>query len=146
MRTPVIFLAFNRPDLTLRVLERLRAARPPALFVSCDGPRPDRPDDLVRVDAVRACIREQVDWPCEVVRDFVDVNEGCGRRVSRALDRAFARFEEAIVVEDDCLPHPGFFDFCERLLERYRHDARVMHIGGSNFWGGLHRPRESYVF
>lgn len=146
MNTPVVLLTFNRPDLTRRVLEDLRTVRPPALFVSSDGPRPGRPEDPGLVGRVRALVDELIDWPCEVVRDFMPQNEGCGRRVASALTRAFSIYEEAIVLEDDCAPHPSFFPFCEALLERYRHDTRVMHIGGTNFWADRHRPRTSYVF
>jgi hypothetical protein len=38
--------------------------------------------------------------------------------------------DEAIILEDDCIPRPSFFRFCQELLERYRHDDRVMMIGG----------------
>jgi hypothetical protein len=45
----------------------------------------------------------------------------------------FQQAEEAIILEDDCVPHQSFFRFCEELLERYRHDQRVMHIAGSTY-------------
>ena len=73
----------------------------------------------------------EVDWPCEVVRDFADENLGLKRRIPSGLDRVFAEVEEAIILEDDCLPHPSFFPYCEELLERYRDDERVVHISGS---------------
>src|SRR6187200_581730 len=41
--------------------------------------------------------------------------------------------EEAIVLEDDCLPHPSFFRFCEELLKRYRAEERIVHVSGDNF-------------
>jgi hypothetical protein len=34
------------------------------------------------------------------------------------------------VLEDDCVPSDGFFPFCAELLDRYRDDARVMHVSG----------------
>ncbi len=45
---------------------------------------------------------------------------------------AFGQVEEAIVLEDDCVPHPSFFSFCTQLLARYRSDERIAMIGGSN--------------
>lgn len=146
MKTPVVLLTFNRPDLTRRALDAIRTARPPALFVSSDGPRSARPAEARLVESVRALVAERVDWPCEVVCDYAEANEGCGRRVSTALTRAFDLFDEAIVLEDDCLPHPQFFRFCEHLLAHHRHDERVVHIGGSNLWAGQHRASSSYVF
>ena len=35
------------------------------------------------------------------------------------------------MLEDDCLPHPSFFPYCDELLDRYRDDERVVHISGS---------------
>jgi hypothetical protein len=54
--------------------------------------------------------------------------------------------EAAIVLEDDCLPHPTFFRFCEELLERYRDDERIMAISGDNFQFGRQRSKYSYYF
>lgn len=132
LRTPVALLIFNRPETTARVFERVREARPPRLLVVGDGARPNRPDDDRQVRAAREVI-EKVDWPCEVSTEYSEVNLGCGRRISGGLDWVFDSVEEAIVLEDDCLPHPSFFRFCEELLGRYRAEDRIMHISGDNF-------------
>jgi hypothetical protein len=132
LRTPVVLAIFNRPDTTARVFEAVRRARPPRLLVIADGPRPDRPEEEQLCRDARAVV-ERVDWPCEVSTEYSGVNLGCRRRVSSGLDWAFGLVEEAIVLEDDCLPHPSFFRFCQELLHRYRDEARVMHISGDNF-------------
>ena len=54
--------------------------------------------------------------------------------------------EEGIVLEDDCLPHPSFFRFCEELLERYREDERIAMVSGDNFQFGRKRGDRSYYF
>ena len=138
-------LVFNRPGPTARVFEAVRAARPERLLVVADGPRATRQGEADRCNAVRA-IFDRVDWPCEVERDFAPENLGCRSRVSSGLDWVFSRAEEAIVVEDDCLPDPTFFQFCDELLARYREDARVMAITGDNFQGGRRRGDASYYF
>ena len=132
LRTPVALLIFNRPATTARVFERVRRAKPPALLVVADGPRLDRPDEARLCREAREVV-EAVDWPCEVSTNYSDVNLGCGRRVSSGLDWVFDSVERAIVLEDDCLPHPSFFPFCDELLERYRSDDGVMHISGHTF-------------
>jgi hypothetical protein len=145
MRTAVALILFRRPELTARVFERIREARPPALFLIADGPRAgNAADDERRCEQARATV-ERVDWPCEVTRDYADANMGLKRRIPSGLDRVFGEVEEAIVLEDDCLPHPFFFPFCEELLERYRDDERVVHITGTQL---LPQPpaEESYYF
>jgi hypothetical protein len=91
-------------------------------------------------------IIDRVDWPCEVLTNFSDHNLGCRRRVSSGIDWVFSLVEEAIFLEDDCLPDPTFFPFCQEMLERYRTDSRVMHIGGTNFQGASRVSEESYYF
>jgi hypothetical protein len=137
-REPVALFVFNRPDLTERVFARIRSARPPVLFVIADGPRPHVPGDAELCSATRSLV-EAVDWPCDVQRDYSDANLGLWTCVGRGLDRVFEQVERAIVLEDDCLPDPTFFPFCDELLERYQHDQRVMMITGTTI-GERWRP------
>lgn len=144
LKTPVAFIIFNRPDTTARVFEEIRRARPPKLLVVADGPRLNRPGEAEKVAATRAIV-EQVDWPCQVLKNYAETNLGCKQRVSSGLDWVFQTVEEAIILEDDCLPHPTFFRFCEELLEKYRDDERVMMIAGTNYLLKIDIP-ESYLF
>lgn len=145
LTTPVAFLVFNRPDTTIRVFEEIRRARPPKLLVVADGPRSDRPGESEKCRAVRAII-DTVDWPCTVLKNYSNVNLGCKVRVSSGLDWVFEKAEEVIILEDDCLPHPSFFRYCEELLERYRHDERIGIISGDIFQFSKKRTHDSYYF
>lgn len=145
LTTPVAFLVFNRPDTTQRVFDEIRRARPPKLLVVADGPRVDRLGEAEKCQTVRAII-DSVDWPCEVVKNYSDINLGCRVRMSSGIDWVFEQVEEAIILEDDCLPHPTFFQFCQELLERYRYDLRIAQISGCNFQFGLRRNDDSYYF
>jgi len=145
LKTPVVFIIFNRPDTTSRVFAEIAKARPPKLLVIADGPRANHPDDAEKCAAVRAIV-DNVDWDCEVLTNYSNVNLGCKRRVSSGLDWVFDIVEEAIILEDDCLPHPTFFQFCEELLEKYRDDERIAMISGNNFLVGKKRTEYSYYF
>lgn len=145
LRTPVAFFIFNRPDTTATVFDAIARVRPATLLVVADGPRASRPGEGKLCEASRAII-DRVDWPCRVLTNFSDHNLGCGRRVSSGIDWVFSLVEEAVLLEDDCLPDPTFFPFCEELLDRYRTDSRVMHIGGTNFQGTARVSEESYYF
>jgi hypothetical protein len=132
IETPVVLIIFNRPKLTEAVLNALARVRPRTLLVVADGPRPDSPGDAEACEAARAVI-ERVDWNCDVIKNYSNVNLGCGRRPASGISWALQQVEEAIILEDDCVPHPSFFRFCAELLERYRDDERVMHIAGSTY-------------
>jgi hypothetical protein len=142
--TPVALIVFNRPDLTERVFQAIRQVQPRKLLVIADGPRVDRPDEAEKCAATRQII-DRVDWDCEVLRNYSDVNLGCKRRVSSGIDWVFSQVEEAIL-EDDCLPGPSFFQFCQVLLEKYREDDRIMMVSGDNFQPPTGLEEESYYF
>lgn len=139
-------IVFNRPDLTAEVLKAIRKVRPQHLLVVSDGPRPSRLDDLQQVQKVREVVVRGIDWECAVETRFQETNLGCGRGVSSGLDWVFSRVEEAIILEDDCVPSASFFSFCQELLARYRHDERVGMITGDNFQFGEQVSEASYYF
>lgn len=143
--TPVAFLIFNRPDKTERVFAEIAKAKPSRLLVIADGPRPDKQGETEKCAAARAVI-ERVDWGCEVLKNYSDVNLGCKRCVSSGLDWVFDNVEEAIILEDDCLPGQSFFRFCQELLAYYRSDTRVMQICGLNVFKKWSRSGHSYFF
>ena len=145
MKTAVAFLIYNRPQKTKKVFEVIRQAKPPMLLVVADGPRPERPNDAKNCAAARAII-EQVDWNCEILKNYSDVNLGCGQRVKSGLDWVFDTVNRAIVLEDDCLPDPSFFRFCDELLEKYQDDERIMTIIGTNGLGKWKSDSQSYHF
>jgi len=145
LTTPVAFIIFNRPDTTERVFAEIAKAKPTKLLVIADGARANKEGDVEKVAATRVIIN-RVDWDCEVLTNFSDINLGCDSRVSSGLDWVFKHVEEAIILEDDCLPHPTFFRFCEEMLTRYRDDARIGMISGDNFQFGLRLTDESYYF
>ena len=145
MKTPVVLIIFNRPAQTEKVFEVIRQAKPPKLLVIADGSRAERSGEAEKCAAARAVI-DRVDWDCEVFKNYSDVNLGCDPRISSGLNWVFETVEEAIILEDDCVPHSTFFRYCEELLERYRHDARVMNISGQNVLFGRHRTEYSYYF
>jgi GT2 family glycosyltransferase len=110
IETPVVLIIFNRPKLTEAVLNALARVRPRTLLVVADGPRPDSPGDAQACEAARAVI-ERVDWNCEVIKNYSNVNLGCGRRPASGISWALQQVEEAIILEDDCVPHPSSFGF-----------------------------------
>ena len=141
----ILFLIFNRPDTSERVFERIRQARPQKLFIAADGPRSDKPTDKSLCEKTRQVVNS-VDWDCEVLTLFRDKNLGCKEAVNSAIDWFFEHVEEGIILEDDCVPDPSFFRFCQELLAYYRDDKRIMMIGGNSSQLGRSRTSDSYYF
>lgn len=144
--TPILFAIFNRPDTTQKVFDQIKKIKPKQLFVSADAPRPNRPDDIESCAQTRKIVK-QIDWPCEVKTLFQEKNVGCGVALSSAINWFFDHVDDGIILEDDCLPNNSFFYFCKKLLERYKDDHRVFHIGGTSYRDLMKSPIESdYYF
>jgi hypothetical protein len=131
LNSPVVFIVFNRPEPTRRVFAAIAAARPSRLLIIADAPRADREGERQRCEEVMKIV-SNVDWPCKVDTNVATENMGCRRRVKSGLDWAFSLVEEAIILEDDCLPDPSFFPYCSDLLERYRNYGQIGLISGFN--------------
>ncbi|TAH01043.1 MAG: nucleotide-diphospho-sugar transferase [Sphingobacteriales bacterium] len=145
LKTPVLLLVFNRPDNTLKVFEAIALAKPEKLYIAADGPRPNNTDDEILCAETRKII-EHIDWPCKLHTLFRQENLGARYACTTAFDWFFEQEEEGIILEDDCVPGMDFFNFCAQLLEKYRHDPRIMHIGGTNLQFGNKRGSASYYF
>lgn len=145
MRSPILFIAFNRPDVTQKTFDVIKKVRPTKLYIAADGPRQNKigEEDLCR--AVKEIVTN-VDWPCQLHTLFHEKNLGCKEAVSGAINWFFEQESEGIILEDDCLPDPSFFRFCDELLERFRADERVGMISGCNFQNGIKCSKDSYYF
>lgn len=145
-QTPVLLNVFNRPHETSRVLDVLASQEIPILYVHCDGPREGNNQDLLDVEAVKQLITQKITWECEVHTMYEEKNYGCGLGPYKAMSWFFDNVEEGIVLEDDCLPHPDFFMYCQELLEYYRLNERVAIIGGTNRHSHYRKTNSSYYF
>lgn len=135
IKTPVLLLFFNRPDLTQQVFNSIRSVRPPKLFLASDGARMEVGAETELVIDLRDQILSQIDWKCEIFTLFRDQNLGCKHAVSSAISWFFEHVEEGIILEDDCLPSTSFFYYCEVMLEKYRENERIFLVSGQNLSG-----------
>ncbi len=139
LTVPVALILAPRMETVSRVLAAIKAARPGRLYVVADaGWSPETEEGFKKVKDLIATI----DW-CDVRTHYAEKNMGAKMRLATGISWVFEQEERAIILEHDCLPHPSFFRYCDELLERYKDDERVMHIGGSNFFKALKSKFES---
>lgn len=139
---PVAFVIFNRPDYTKAVFAEIRKVQPKKLFIIADGPR--TPSEEEACKETRAIV-ENIDWPCEVHRNYAEKNLGLKERFRSGLNWFFENVEQGIILEDDCLPHQSFFRFASEMLAKYKDDERIMMISGDNFLPSF-EIQDSYFF
>ena len=140
--TPILLITFNRPAHTRCVLERILEAKPQELYVFQDGARVGNENDVQKCTEVRQTIDKL--WnnyiyslqeePKEqnaptIHRYYSDTNLGCGPGPAAAISWFFSQVEQGIIIEDDAVPHPDFWGYCEELLVRYKDDDSVRAIG-----------------
>jgi GR25 family glycosyltransferase involved in LPS biosynthesis len=146
LETPVLFLIFNRIETTREVFKVIKAVKPSKLFIAGDGPRLARVEEAEKIKTLREFIVSSIDWDCEAKFLFHDKNYGCKNAVSKAISWFFENVDEGIILEDDVVPDPTFFDFCSEMLNTYRNNSQVMHIGGNNFHRDKFKRDASYYF
>ena len=127
----VLILFFNRPKLLEKVFEQVRIARPSKLYLYQDGAREGREDDVENIQRCREVVAD-IDWECEVHKNYQEKNSGCDPSEYLAQKWMFETEEMGIVLEDDDVPSQSFFPFCKELLEKYKDDQRINMICGMN--------------
>ncbi|HRG36587.1 MAG TPA: hypothetical protein PK355_09880, partial [Chitinophagales bacterium] len=68
-QTPILFLIFNRPDVTFKVFEQIKKIKPKYLYVAADGPRAGKANEEELCMATREVV-DKVDWDCELKTFF----------------------------------------------------------------------------
>lgn len=132
LKSPVLFLVFNRPEKTQKVFDIVKKVKPTKLYVAADAPRKNNPSDILLCEKVREIVQD-VDWECETHFLFHDKNLGCSLAGKTAWDWFFSQEEEMIFIEDDGVPSLSFFYFCQELLEKFRDNNQIAYIGGINY-------------
>lgn len=128
-KTPILLIAFNRPEKIKLIFDILKVLKPEKLFISCDGPRVNNFDDKKLCEEVRL-ITKKINWKCKAIYKFSKKNKTCKINVIESINWFFKHNKEGIILEDDCLPNPSFFYFCETLLKKYRNNNKIMQING----------------
>ena len=128
--TPILMVLYNRPKETQRLFNVIRKVRPKKLYIAVDGAKNGQ--DQKRIDRVKRIVGK-VDWTCETNYKENTSNLGCGKAVSQAINWFFENVEQGIILEDDCIPHKSFFEYCKIMLDKYKNDDKVMMITGTNY-------------
>ena len=145
VKTPILFATFARPEYARLTFAAIKKAKPEKLYFYSNKAREGNLKELERNNEVRALVNE-IDWECDVKTyyrlEYVDIYES----LFGAYDWIFENEEQAIILEEDCVPSLAFFDFCDQLLPKYKLDQRIWHISGNNFIEGYNPSGYDYIF
>lgn len=126
MNTPILLLAFNRPDLVKQSLERLRESSAKNLWISVDGPRNGNTSDAEANLEIKEICRYFAIKNSQM--RFGNVNEGCRDGVISGISWFFQHVDAGIILEDDIEVDDGYLRVMGQLLEDRRDDLSVFSI------------------
>ena len=81
-----------------------------------------------------------IDWPCEIKTLFRKQNLGCKNAVSSAITWFFENEEMGIILEDDILPEPQFFEYMDTALSYFKNTTEIGVVCGYNPLGEFNSP------
>jgi hypothetical protein len=146
LSVPVLLIAFNRPDTTKMVLNKIKEAKPSELYVAVDGPRGTKVGEEELVKQVKEIV-QNIDWPCVTHYKFNEINRGAEVTVSSAISWVLEKEEYVIILEDDIITSISFFRFIEEMLIKYRYDDRICMVSGCNYSQmNKSNAQEDYIF
>lgn len=128
---PVLILGFNRPEFTKKVFQGLKNSKPRTVLFAVDGPRDHVKNDKLKVAEVQKTI-EMVDWNAEIQTRFRSKNLGLKEAVVDSVSWAISEFGRVVVLEDDAVPGPNFFNYMKQCLNVFENEPQVGHISGYN--------------
>jgi hypothetical protein len=146
LKEPILLIFFNRIDTVIQVINSIKKVKPSKIYLACDGPRVNIPEELEKVNTVKKEVLNSIDWPCQIFNQFQDNNLGCGKHVKASIDWFFKNEESGIILEDDCVPNVDFYHFVEELLNRYKNEERIGMICGVNHFSKYYQCEDSYLF
>ena len=142
---PIVLFIFKRKDSVFKIIDQISKVKPQKIYLISDGPRNSQEKNIV-LD-VRSSIENYINWDCEIIKNYSDINRGVYNRIGEGAKWVFSLEEKAIFLEDDNLPESTFFKYCEDLLTEYKTDTRVLWICGTNYLGEyLPNDSSSYMF
>ena len=137
MKVPILLITFNRPDHVRQVLIEILKQEPRDLYICQDGAREGNDMDRISCQEVRNVVNELTSAFAIGHKYFTlhtlyqKKNLGCGPGPAAGISWFFEHVEKGIIMEDDCLPHPDFFAYCEEMLNRYNDNLTVRFINAT---------------
>jgi hypothetical protein len=131
VETPVLYITFARPEYARQSFDAIKKVKPKTLYFYSNKGRSDKPEELIRNNEIRSYVNE-IDWECNLKLFFRDEYVDIYTSLWGAIDWVFNNEEEAIIIEEDVVGSLAFFDYCEKLLPKYRNNEKVWMLVGSN--------------
>lgn len=148
MKSAILLILFNRPDLTeelFSIIEKNCEHR--NIYIAIDGPRQNNESDNKLCSEVVRLSHNFASQHKDHCQLLVQKNNlGCGLGVKTAIDWLFENEEMGIILEDDCHPCNDFFLVLDDMLERYKSNESIFMVSGTCFLpNGLYHSADYFL-
>ncbi len=142
---PILIIAFNRPELLIKLLKSLENLKPDKLYFACDGPRENNMMDQEKCESIKQIINTYIKWDCMIYKKIQSKNIGIKLNINSAIDWFFQNEDMGIILEDDCDINLSFYKFCNELLLKYKDHKKIKIISGNYYHANI-VEKNSYYF
>jgi len=130
----VLIIAYRRAAEIERILQVCQENSIDKIYVALDGPKDENVDGEKDNKAIREIVGNyQKNYAGVISTLFRDQNVGCAASCLSACDWAFENEEYVIVLEDDCIPSRGFFEFARASISALNADSNIWLACGTQF-------------
>ena len=112
-KTATIIFAYNRPSHLKRVLVSLEDYGLKNFFIFLDGPKNNK--DKVIQNEILYTINNIKFAKVSLIKN--NSNQGLAKSIFKGISYILIKYENVIVIEDDCIPFKNFFSFVSNQLE-----------------------------
>jgi len=134
LRRTTLIIAYSRPDGVLRLFKSCVAAGIEKIYLSLDGP-----SDLDSLNHQEEILKIVAEYSAriEIEVNLLSENHGVAVGVLRALDWYFSKEPAGIVLEDDLVVSPFFFEYVFNALHYTKDSRNILMVGGTQLFPGL---------
>ena len=143
--TPIVVIAFRRPDLLIQTLNAIEVVRPKKVFFVQDW-YDDHTSNFAKECNDVSSILHSIKWPCDITYIKSDHNMGLKYRVESGLNEVFIQVDRAIVLEDDVQIGTSGLNFMQTMLSEYVNDEFVWHVNAVNLVQAFKLQPNQYRF
>lgn len=128
-KTPVVIFVYKKATSLNDIFYAVKNYQPSCLYIVIDKPKDNTASkECEKVKTVVSSFNFNA--PVNILSP--NQHQGIINIFSFGLDAVFQQEEQAIILEDDTIPSPAFFDYCNIMLARYKKDSDIGCINGCN--------------
>jgi hypothetical protein len=129
----VLIVGYQRVEAIRSILDQCLLAEVRKVLLSLDFPKIATPETLANHERIQRLYIEYLPKFDSFLTRFLNVNIGCSANVLSSCDWAFSQHEAVAVLEDDCKPSQGFFEFCQESAGYLKTHSEVLLACGTQF-------------